>query len=237
MYPTREPTKAIKAWVLDRPEPPKRRRKAVRRVAPPTQHRAQATKAMLLLGTRQCLAVRGFAGTSTAAVAKMANVAEATIFRHFEGKNELLAATVEATLAHLTNEFERQIHLQVPKTSPIGRRVSVAVHALWHAFRSHEMRAIFEVYVAARTDGALGELLAPILAKHREGIMKQARALLPEAGGHTDFEPMIDTIVYAMQGTVIGMFGPDLKEDVTHIKFFERLARREVEHVTGKPLR
>lgn len=43
-----------------------------------------------------CFAEGGFEGTSTAEIAKRANVAEATIFRHFRTKKELLVRLVQS---------------------------------------------------------------------------------------------------------------------------------------------
>jgi hypothetical protein len=110
--------------------------------------------------------------------------------------------------------------------------MSSAISALWAAFRDPAMSGLFDVYVAARTDKALDKALAPILEAHRTRILEQAAALLPEVANHRDFELVVDTIVYSMQGVVLGTFGE--YDDGRHLRAFNRLAQRELERMLEK---
>jgi hypothetical protein len=91
------------------------------------------------------------------------------------------------------------------------------------------MHAVFEVYVAARTEPALARALAPILERHRENILVEARRVFPEVAARAELPPVVDAVVYAMQGVVLGLFAPDGIDDAVHLAFFERLALRELE--------
>jgi len=92
---------------------------------------------------------------------------------------------------------------------------------------------VFELYMAARTDKALEQALAPTLVAHRRRILEEARKLYPEAAVHPEFEMVIDAIVYAMQGASLELFAPNRGEDRRLLALFERMARSEMSHLFG----
>lgn len=193
-------------------------------VKPPVQYRGVVTRAKLLAAVVGLLGEAGLAGATTAAVAQRAGISHGAVFRHFPTKPDLLAAAVEDQLARFVVAFKAGV------AKPGADPVHAACTVLWRIFRQPEMRGIFEIYVAARTDAALAERLAPILERHRERILDQARALFPAAARrHKDFEGAVDAIVYAMQGAALGIFSPDADDDVAHLAFLERLANRELQ--------
>ncbi len=74
------------------PPPPRQRH-----VGPPRQRDAQATRARLIRAALDLFTAQGFRATTTPEIAQRAGVAEATIYRHFPGKDALLiAACIEA---------------------------------------------------------------------------------------------------------------------------------------------
>lgn len=169
------------------------------------------------------LAEAGLAGTTTAVISERAELSQGAVFRHYATKSILLAAAVEAQLEVFVAAFRAGV------AKPGRDPVHTACTVLWRIFRKPEMRGIFEIYVAARTDADLAKRLAPVLDEHRARIMAQARALFPAAAKrHKDFEGAIDAIVYAMQGAALGLFSPDADDEVAHLAFLERLAHREL---------
>ena len=86
------------------------------------------------------------------------------------------------------------------------------------------------MYVTALADRDLDVVLRPIVAAHREGILEHARSFFPEVAKHHDFDLVIDTIVYSMQGMVLSMIG--VRDDGSAVRTFERLAKREFERLT-----
>ena len=190
------------------------------------QPRAVATHGRLLDAAATALVELGVAGASTAAIATRAGVSQGALFKHFPTKAELLAAAVERSLARFVATFRRDMG-DAPCVS-----IRQAFDVLWSIFREPEMRAVFEVYIAARTDPALAALLAPILARHRAAILVEAHRLFPvapEAAGELD--AAIDAIVYAMQGAALGNFLPDHDAEAQQLAFLERLAVRELERL------
>lgn len=196
---------------------------------PVRQARAERTRAELIAAARALLVDRGLAGAPTAAVAERARVSGGALFRHFPHKTELLAAVVEAILADLVLGFGAELRaLGVDPRDPLPS----ACAALWRVFRRPEMRVVLEIYVAARTDAALAERLAPILERHQARILDEARRLFPAAAaGNAELDDAVLAVVYAMQGAAVGLFSPDPDAEIAHLTFLERLARRELERL------
>src|SRR4051794_38892943 len=115
------------------------------------------TRARIVRGAARTLERLGHAGATTAAIAAHAGVAEGTVFRHFSRKCDVLAAAAEQLLFELTGIFL----MNAVGASRLERRISGAVRALWLAFWNPRMSALFDVYVAARTDRALDAALKP----------------------------------------------------------------------------
>lgn len=193
-------------------------------VKPPVQLRGRVTRNKIVEAVASVLAEAGLAGSTTAAIAQRAGISHGAVFRHFPTKADLLAATVEDQLARFVVAFQAGVGR--PGADPVHTACTV----LWRIFRRPEMRGIFEIYVAARTDAPLTARLAPILEQHRARIFEQARVMFPVAAKrHKDFDGAIDAIVYAMQGAALGLFSPNAADEVVHLAFLERLAHRELE--------
>lgn len=213
---------------------------AARAPRTPQQPRAIATRERLLDATAASLCEVGLAGASTAAIAARAGVSHGAVFKHFPTKTELLAHAVERILAGMVEAFRAAIPDAMAEVD--GDRVRAGCTVLWRIFRAPQMRAVFEVYVTARTEPDLAARLQPILDAHRASILRQARALFPELAGPADaagpalIDEAIDAVVYAMQGAALGLFSPTptapaSPDDDPHLAFIERLARRELARV------
>lgn len=72
----------------------------VRRAAPARSRDARATRARLIRAALELFTTQGFRGTTTPEIAQRAGVAEATIYRHFPGKEALLAAACLEAQSH-----------------------------------------------------------------------------------------------------------------------------------------
>jgi AcrR family transcriptional regulator len=197
---------------------------------PTKQARSERTRASLVDAAARTLATTGFQKASTQAVAAAAGCSQGALFKHFPDKAHLLAACVERILAGFVADFRADMtRRRAAAPRDLEDRLAPAVAALWRIFRRPEMQAVLEVYVAARTDEALGRALTPILERHREDILAEAVHVFPELGGVPDFAGVVDAVVYAMQGVVVGLFAPDGAADAAHLAFFQRLAARELE--------
>jgi AcrR family transcriptional regulator len=185
-----------------------------------------ATRARLLDAAAAVLGHDGLRGATTAAIASRAGVSQGALFKHFPTKVELLAAATESMLASLVVAFRAALPAEPPAT--IEARLRLGVEALFLVFRLPTMQALFEIYLAARTDPELGRALEPLLVAHRANIQAEARALLPELAHEPALESGVDAVVYAMQGVALGLFSDDARRDQEHLAFFERLAQHEL---------
>jgi AcrR family transcriptional regulator len=204
-------------------------------LAPPQQARAVATRARLIDAAGAVLIEGGLRGTTTAAVAARAGVSQGALFKHFPTKVDLLAASTERVLLSLVEAFRDAIPARPP--AGLDARVKLGVAALWSVFRLPGMHGLFEVYLAARNEPALGKALEPLLVAHRENILREARALMPELAESEALVTGVDAVVYAMQGVALGVFSNDARREREHLAFFERLAAHELEVATTETAR
>ena len=193
----------------------------------PRQARAIATRERLLAATADCLAEQGYAGTSTMAICQRAQVSQGALFKHFPSKTMLLVAAAERTLA----EFVAAFRDAVPADSSPGDGLARAIASLWRIFCAARMRSIFELYLAARTDEELRQLLEPVLAEHGENLYREACRVFPIAAAREGFRDSVDLVIYAMQGAALGISVRTATERADLERRFVFIARRELEQL------
>lgn len=176
----------------------------------------------------ELLAEQGVRGTTTMAVASCVGMSQGALFKHFPTKVELLAGGIEAALDSLVVAFRVGLPRRPPAS--VEGRLNLGIDALWRVFRLPAMQGIFEVFLAARTDAELGQVLEPLLATHRANIHAEARALLRELADEAPsaLEAGVDAVVCAMQGAALGLFSNDETRERELIAFFRRLAVHEL---------
>lgn len=196
----------------------------------PQQARSIRTRKVLVEAAAACLVDYGYAGASTLVVAERAGLSQGSVFKHFPVKQQLLAAAVAELLVQLSARFQDEVVARLPAVAgkPWTERVAPAVDVMWTIFRSAELRAVYEVYIAARTEPALDAELDGIVADHRSRILGLAQMVFPELRAHVAFEDAVATVVFAMQGASVGLFGTGVRNEQEILAFFERLAQREL---------
>ena len=153
--------------------------------------RREATIEKLLQATLECLAQRGYAGTSTGAICKLAGVSQGGLFRHFETRLALITAATERVghahtlaIAQLRDRAADGV-VDIESILRFAREIARSdTHAAWH-----------EVMVAARTDAPLRQAVNPVLGRYEESLHALARTLLPD--DHPDPEGA-ETLVLSM---------------------------------------
>jgi AcrR family transcriptional regulator len=190
----------------------------------PRQARAVATRDRLLLATAESLAELGYAGASSGVICRRAGVSQGALFKHFPNMPLLLGAAAERVLA----EFVAQFRYAVGSGTPNAQRLTRAVAALWEIFCAPRMRAVFELYLAARTDDELRRALEPVLVAHHENLYREACRVFPKAAEQRGFQSSVDLVLHAMQGAALGI---SVRTDAQKAKLcrqFEAVARREL---------
>ncbi len=171
-----------------RPKTPRRRTQA---------ERTAATKDRLITATLACLVEHGFAGTSTVAVCRRAEVSHGSLLHHFRTRERLLAAAFDAA-----NERLRERVTGALERIPEGdARVAAVVDAMWDAFEAPEFKAVLELWLAAKNDPHMSFEIWPAAAGFDAGHMPIADQLFPEAAARLpDFHVYISLLFQALQG-------------------------------------
>jgi AcrR family transcriptional regulator len=192
----------------------------------PKQARAVATRQKILDATVTCLARLGYAGCSTTAVVREAGVSQGALFRYFPTRSQLLGAAI----ADLFERFVRDYDGAFQAAAAGGEdRISVAIGLLWQVFTAPPMHAVFEIYLAARTDPDLAAAIAPALMLHRENMLAEARALFPELASACDFEVVIMGVIATLQGVALQHAAlRDASAAELELRFVRRLCAREL---------
>ena len=197
----------------------------------PRQARAVATRQRIIDAAVASLSTCGWAGTTTTVVAGRADVSQGSLYKHFGSKNQLIAAAMEELLAGLVRDFRVGISSGEDEGDPLA----VVLSQLWSVFRTPELYAVVEVYIAARTDEPLRRVLVPVLLAHRENLLQESRRLFPEAARvNPHFDLTVFSIIAAMQGAA--MNAAVLQEQPQHMEFggfLEALCRRELQPPFG----
>jgi len=187
--------------------------------------RAANTRERLIDAFERILEERPYARVSAGAVAREADLAHGTFYRHFSDKRSLLAAAIERLrdeLARITPDFE----------PPFGNvaaerlRVSAWVSAVFATPREHP--ALLRAYLEAlESDAGLRERR---IERQRERMTALSRYLRALASAGTISVPRPDALAVALlalidgtlRGAVVGAAAPDDATIAGVAEVFER---------------
>jgi AcrR family transcriptional regulator len=165
--------------------------------------RAVVTRDKIVGAAITCLSELGYAGASTTAIARCAGVSQGALFKHFPAKHLLLGVATERVFEAVRGRFVEEA---LERTEP-GREMIAGLEVLWEIYLDERLQAVFELYVATRTDEALRGVLEPVVAAHFVGIMEIAGVLFPAAAGTPRFTEAVTSLMLTLQGAalMIGM--------------------------------
>ena len=176
----------------------------------PTPRRTQAerregTIGALLDATVACLAERGYAATSTAAVCAEAGVSQGALFRHFPTRQALLVATAEHVAASNVADFRATVGAEVGTVDD----VVAVLHRLRAIVLSPANQTWRELLVAARVDADLRAALLPA----RESLQARMLAVATELWGARlpadDLAAVLSIVVNVLDGLAFSALDPD----------------------------
>jgi len=198
----------------------------------PKQARAIETHRQILDAAVRSLCETGHGGTTTTVVARRAGVSQGALFKHFGSKQQLLAATTGHLFDRLIGEFRAAFAAGARDDDPVAR----ALLELWRVFLAPELYAVLELYMVSRTDKGLRQAMVPVMLRHRENLLVEARALFPEAAAKNPrFEAGVEAIMSAMQGAAISVAVLQEQADgAAFHDFLEHVWRRELEFPYGE---
>ncbi len=142
-----------------------------------------ATRTRILEAAVELLAEKGYAATSTPAVARQASLSRTAMLYHFPSRHALIEAVVQfVTRRRVEMQEEMQAHL--PRDETFRSR---SVDSTWEQLQSKEFRAFCELSMAARTDAELAAVFEPAIAAfdraRRDMALKLAEPAVAESPG------------------------------------------------------
>ncbi|RYB91426.1 TetR/AcrR family transcriptional regulator [Nocardioides glacieisoli] len=176
----------------------------------PAQRRTQAerregTITALLDATVRCLAERGYAATSTAAVCTEAGVSQGALFRHFPTRQALLVATAEHVAERNVEDFRTTVDTGVDTVD----EVVVVLGRLREVVLSPANQTWRELLVAARADADLRGAMLPA----RESLQAQMLVVATELWGARlpadDLAAVLSIVVNMLDGLAFSALDPD----------------------------
>lgn len=151
----------------------------------------------LIEATVELLVENGFSGTTTTLVSERAGVSRGAQLHHFPTKNDLVVAAV----THLTEVRGSELE-QAVAGLPRGKgRTEAIVQMLGDHFASPVFTAALELWVAARTDPALQEAVAPL----EQRVGRETHRLTVELLGADESVPGVRELVQATLDLVRGL--------------------------------
>ncbi|WP_238342933.1 TetR/AcrR family transcriptional regulator [Nocardioides cynanchi] len=163
----------------------------------PQGERSRAMRARLIDATIECLVERGFGGTSTTLVSELAGVSRGAQLHHFPTKNDLVVAAV----AHLTEVRGAELATAAAAVPDGPQRTRAVLRMLGDHFASPVFTAALELWVAARTDPALLEAVAPLELR----IGRETHRMTVDLLGADETRPGVRELVQATLDLVRGL--------------------------------
>jgi AcrR family transcriptional regulator len=167
--------------------------------------RREGTIGALLDATVTCLAERGYAGTSTAAVCAEAGVSQGALFRHFPTRQALLVATAEHVATRQVEAFRalgsRDVDTVDEMTAVLGNLRGLVLSPVNQTWR--------ELLVAARADESLRTALLPARESLQGQMLGAAADLWGDRLPAEDVAAVMSIVVNMLDGLAFSALDPD----------------------------
>jgi AcrR family transcriptional regulator len=170
-------------------------------IRPALQARSVASRRRMLDATIASLIELGYARTTTTEVVKRAGMSQGALFKHFPNKALLMGAAAEHLFGQLIVSYRAAFaSLAQERIVELTARLDAAIDLLWDVFMGAPMQAANELYVAARSDDDLADVLRPIMERHAANLLQEATQLFPEITDSSALSTLIAGLMASMQG-------------------------------------
>jgi AcrR family transcriptional regulator len=162
----------------------------------PRERRSQAQRSAemrtrLLDATIDCLVKYGYSGTTTPRIAEMAGVTRGAQVHHFGSREDLLLAAVEHLALKRMSAAVPQFGEGVAKAADL---IGAVLDIAWDLHGDEYFIPVVELWVAGRTDPALGEQVARFEVSVVINLTAAVAEFLPE----DVHKPMLEFMYMAM---------------------------------------
>ena len=154
-------------------------------------------RARLIDATVELLVENGFSGTSTTLVSERAGVSRGAQLHHFPTKNDLVVAAV----SHLTERRGEELAASAAELPSGKQRTRAVIQMLGDHFAGPVFTAALELWVAARTDEALLEAVAPL----ERLVGRETHTMTVQLLGADESQPGVRELIQATLDLVRGL--------------------------------
>jgi AcrR family transcriptional regulator len=160
----------------------------------PVQQRAWDTRERILAAALACLAIDGYAATTTSRIQERAGVSRGSLLHQFPSRDDLLIAAVH----HLADQRASDL------ADPRPRDLDAAVGQLWSTFHGPLFRAALQLWVGAEHNEQLRAALAPRERELGRRIRSSVAELFgEERAAHPNFGELVTLLVSSMRGVAL----------------------------------
>ncbi len=155
----------------------------------PQQERSRATRQALLAAAVASLGEHGWGGTTVAVVAERAGVSRGAAQHHFPTREALFTAAIDELMTAWIDDIRGHRH-----ELPVGSgRIRAVVERIVDVYTGPLFRAALELWVAAASDPALHEQIAPF----EQRIGREAHRVVVELLGADESQPGVREAIQA----------------------------------------
>jgi AcrR family transcriptional regulator len=169
----------------------------------PQAERSQESRNRILDAAVACLVEEGYARTNTLTIQARAGVSRGRLLHQFPSKDELLVAAAHHVFSTQLAEPEDVEGLLPPGIS--GRaRIDLVIDGLWKTFLQTSFWAATELWIAARTEPALAEVIRPAERRLGRAIWARMDALFgPELAARPLYPTLRNVLFTSMRGVAL----------------------------------
>ncbi|EJN56460.1 TetR/AcrR family transcriptional regulator [Loigolactobacillus coryniformis] len=166
------------------------------------QKMPKGKRAVLLAGL-DLFAQQGYNGTSTAQIATQAAVSQATIFKYFKTKQDLLLAIIQPILENLFPRYRDDFLPALDQFKTLPEVVHFVVHNRYQFFKENG-DAFMIVLTELLTNSTVRRLFFKVIQESQPMIIKHFAAALNNAGVREELDLL--TIARMMIGQILTYF-------------------------------
>lgn len=170
----------------------------------PQTERSHESRTRILDAAVTCLVEDGYAATSTLSIQARAGVSRGRLLHQFPSKDELLVAAAHHVFARHLGAPDDVAGLLPAGVAGQGERIDAVVELLWASFQQPSFWAATELWVAARTEPALADVVRPAERRLGRDIRARMDALFGvELAAHPMYPALRPILFTSMRGVVL----------------------------------
>jgi AcrR family transcriptional regulator len=202
----------------------------------PQAERSQESRHRILDAAVACLLEDGYARTNTLSIQTRAGVSRGRLLHQFPSKDELLVAAAHHVFtADLAVPLDVG-HVLADVRTP-GERIDVVVELLWRTFHVPHFWAATELWVAARTQPSLADVVRPAERRLGRAIWARMDALFGAELTGRPLYPVVRPVLFTSMRGVVLSYSFDPRDPGTEpmLAHWKCLARESL--LPGEPRR